>query len=54
LHFLRESGEFLSDWVFSTSGPLQDGICDKPFQTLRGVGEVAVFIEVEIASVSEP
>ena len=28
-----------------------DGICDKPFQTLSGVGEVAVFIEVEIASV---
>jgi hypothetical protein len=26
-----------------------DGICDKPLQTLRGVGEVAVFIEVKIA-----
>jgi hypothetical protein len=25
----------------------------KPFQTLRGVGEVAVFIEVEITGVSE-
>jgi hypothetical protein len=30
-----------------------DGICDKPFQTLRGVGEVAVFIEVEITGVSK-
>jgi hypothetical protein len=30
-----------------------DGICDKPFQTLRGVGEVAVFIEVQITGVSE-
>jgi hypothetical protein len=30
-----------------------DGICDKPFQTLRGVGEVAVFLEVEITGVSE-
>jgi hypothetical protein len=29
-----------------------DGICDKSFQALRGVAEVAVFIEVEIASVS--
>jgi len=30
-----------------------DGICDKPFQTMCGVGEVAVFIEVEIAGVTE-
>jgi hypothetical protein len=30
-----------------------DGICDKPFQTLRGVGEVTVFIEVKITGVSE-
>jgi hypothetical protein len=30
-----------------------DGVCDKPFQTLSGVGEVAVFIEVEITGVSE-
>jgi hypothetical protein len=30
-----------------------DGICDKPFQTLRGVSEVAVLIEVKIISVSE-
>jgi hypothetical protein len=30
-----------------------DGICDKPFKTLRGVSEVAVFIEVEITSVTE-
>jgi hypothetical protein len=30
-----------------------DGIGDKPFQTLRGVGEVVVFSEVEIASVAE-
>jgi hypothetical protein len=32
---------------------LPDGICNKPFQTLRGVGEVAVFIEVKITGVSE-
>jgi hypothetical protein len=30
-----------------------DGVCDKPFQALGGVGEVAVFIEVEITSVTE-
>jgi hypothetical protein len=30
-----------------------DGICDKPFQALIGVGEVAVFIEVKITGVSE-
>jgi hypothetical protein len=30
-----------------------DGICDKPFQTLGCVGEVAVFIEVEITCVTE-
>jgi hypothetical protein len=30
-----------------------DGICGKPFQALRGVGEVAVSIEVEIAGMSE-
>jgi hypothetical protein len=30
-----------------------DGICKEPFQTLRGVGEVAVFIEVKITGVSE-
>jgi hypothetical protein len=30
-----------------------DGICDKPFQTLRGVGEVGVFIEMEITGVTE-
>jgi hypothetical protein len=30
-----------------------DGIRDKPFQALSGVGEVAVFIEVEITGVSE-
>jgi hypothetical protein len=30
-----------------------DGIRDKPFQTLAGVGEVAVFIEVEITRVTE-
>jgi hypothetical protein len=30
-----------------------DGICDKPFQALGGVGEVAVFIEVEITRVAE-
>jgi hypothetical protein len=30
-----------------------DGICDKPLQTLRGVSEVAVFIEVKITGVSE-
>jgi hypothetical protein len=28
-------------------------ICDKPFQALRGVGEVAVFIEMKITGVSE-
>jgi hypothetical protein len=30
-----------------------DGICDKPFQALGGIGEVVVFIEVKIASVGE-
>jgi hypothetical protein len=30
-----------------------DGICDKPFNTPGGVGEVAVFIEVEITGVTE-
>jgi hypothetical protein len=30
-----------------------NSICDKPFQTLSGVGEVAVFIEVEITGVTE-
>jgi hypothetical protein len=30
-----------------------DSICDKPFQALSGVGEVAVFIEVKITGVSE-
>jgi len=30
-----------------------DGICDKPLQAVGGVGEVAVFIEVKIASVGE-
>jgi hypothetical protein len=30
-----------------------DGIGDKPFQTLRGIGEVVVFIEVEITGASE-
>jgi hypothetical protein len=30
-----------------------DGICNKPFQAVRGVGEVVVFIEVEITGVSE-
>jgi hypothetical protein len=30
-----------------------DGICDKPFQTLSGVGEVVVLVEVEIAGVSQ-
>jgi hypothetical protein len=30
-----------------------DGICDKPFQALRGVGEVVVLIEVKITGVSE-
>jgi hypothetical protein len=30
-----------------------DGICDKPFQALSGVGEVVVFIEVKIAGVTE-
>jgi hypothetical protein len=30
-----------------------DGICDKPFQTMSGVSEVAVFIEVKIAGVAE-
>ena len=30
-----------------------DGICDKPFQALGGVGEVAVFIQVEITGVTE-
>jgi hypothetical protein len=30
-----------------------DGICDKPFQTLRGVGEVAVFVEVKITGVAQ-
>jgi hypothetical protein len=30
-----------------------DGICDKPFQALSGIGEVAVFIEVEITGVTE-
>jgi hypothetical protein len=30
-----------------------DGISDKPFQALGGVGEVAVFIEVKITGVSE-
>jgi hypothetical protein len=29
------------------------GICDRPFKALCGVGEVAVFIEVEITGVSE-
>jgi hypothetical protein len=29
------------------------GVCDKPLQTLRGVGEVAIFIEVEITGVTE-
>ncbi len=31
----------------------QDGICDKPFQAPCSVGEVAVFIEVEIAGVGD-
>ena len=30
-----------------------DGICDKPFHTLRGIGEVTVFIEVKITGVNE-
>jgi hypothetical protein len=30
-----------------------DGICDKPFQAPGGVGEVAVFIQVEITSVGK-
>jgi hypothetical protein len=30
-----------------------DGICDKPFQALGGVGEVAVFIEMEITGVTK-
>jgi hypothetical protein len=30
-----------------------DGICDKPFQALGGVGKVVVFIEVKITGVSE-
>jgi hypothetical protein len=30
-----------------------DGICDKPFQTMCGVSEVAVFIDVKITRVSE-
>jgi hypothetical protein len=30
-----------------------DGICDKPFQALRGVGEVAIFIEVKITGVGK-
>jgi hypothetical protein len=30
-----------------------NSICDKPLKTLSGIGEVAVFIEVEIASVGE-
>ena len=30
-----------------------DGVCDKPFQALSGVGEVAVFIEVKITGVTE-
>jgi hypothetical protein len=34
-------------------GARADGICDKPFQTLGGVGEVAVFIEVKITGVTE-
>jgi hypothetical protein len=28
-------------------------MCNKPFQALGGVGELAVFIEVEINSVTE-
>jgi len=31
----------------------QDGICNKPFQAVGGVGEVAVFIEVKITGVTE-
>jgi hypothetical protein len=30
-----------------------DGICDEPFQALSGVSKIAVFIEVEITSVTE-
>jgi hypothetical protein len=30
-----------------------NGICDKPFQALRSVSEITVFIEVKIASVTE-
>jgi hypothetical protein len=30
-----------------------DGICDKPFQALSGVGEVAVLIEMKITGVSK-
>jgi hypothetical protein len=30
-----------------------DGICNKPFQTLGGIGEVAIFIEMEITGVTE-
>jgi hypothetical protein len=30
-----------------------NGICDKPFEALSGVGEVVVFIQVKITSVSK-
>jgi hypothetical protein len=30
-----------------------DGVCDKPFQALSSVGEVAVFIKMEITSVGK-
>jgi hypothetical protein len=30
-----------------------DGICGKPLHTLSGVGEVVVFIEVEMTGVTE-
>jgi hypothetical protein len=30
-----------------------DSICEKPLQTLGGVGEVTVFIEVKITGVTE-
>jgi hypothetical protein len=33
--------------------PRPDGICDKPFQALSGVGEVAIFIKVKITSVGK-
>ena len=43
--------EFAVDYNDANAG--MDVICDKPFQARGGVGEIAVFIEVDITGVSE-